>query len=55
LLDFLAPRFAVVVRLRRFEERFGLSGIGTQARRASESPIAIACLVFFTPCFPSRT
>ena len=27
----------------------------TPARRAFESPIAIACLVFFAPCLPSRT
>jgi hypothetical protein len=27
----------------------------TPARRALDNPIAIACLVDFAPCFPSRT
>jgi hypothetical protein len=33
---------------------FGL-GTFTPARRALESPIAIACFVLLAPCFPSRT
>ena len=37
-----------------FDLRFGLSRIGTPARRASESPIAMACFAFFAPCAPSR-
>jgi hypothetical protein len=34
--------------------RFGFSGMSTPARRASESPIAMACRAFFAPCSPSR-
>lgn len=34
--------------------RFGFSPMSTPARRASESPIAMACFAFFAPCWPSR-
>jgi hypothetical protein len=34
--------------------RFGFSGMPTPARRASESPIAMACRAFFAPCLPLR-
>jgi hypothetical protein len=34
--------------------RLGFSGMSTPARRASESPIAMACRAFFAPCSPSR-
>lgn len=34
--------------------RFGFSPISTPARRASESPIAMACFAFFAPCLPLR-
>lgn len=34
--------------------RLGFSGMSTPARRASESPIAIACRAFFAPCLPLR-
>ena len=34
--------------------RFGFSGTSTPARRASESPIAMACRAFFAPCLPLR-
>ncbi|HET7401834.1 MAG TPA: hypothetical protein VFJ62_08640 [Usitatibacter sp.] len=34
--------------------RLGFSGTSTPARRASESPIAIACRAFFAPCLPLR-
>lgn len=34
--------------------RFGFSGMPTPARRASESPMAMACLAFFAPCSPLR-
>jgi hypothetical protein len=36
-------------------EESGDGGNSTPARRAFDSPIAIACLVDRAPCFPSRT
>ena len=36
------------------DRRFGFSGTSTPARRASESPIAMACRAFFAPCLPLR-
>jgi hypothetical protein len=44
LADFLVEAF----------EPAGGGGSFTPARRAFESPIAIACLVELAPCFPSR-
>lgn len=34
--------------------RFGFSPMSTPARRASESPIAMACRAFLAPCSPPR-
>jgi len=50
-------RYALAALLRVFSEVFPLAGGGsfTPARRASESPIAIACFVLRTPCSPLRT
>jgi hypothetical protein len=47
----LALRFAPLRAALALEP---FSGIGTPARRASDSAIAIACLAFFAPCLPSR-
>src|SRR5439155_8976078 len=43
---------AALFVLRLAPER--LSAMSTPERRASESPIAIACLAFLAPCSPSR-
>jgi hypothetical protein len=60
-VDFLAGdlREAAALRVGRDFEDFlfaaeRLSGMSTPARRASESPMAIACFAFFAPCSPSR-
>jgi hypothetical protein len=53
------PRFALdrsrfaCFRVRELAPRFG-GGSFTPARLASESPMAMACLVDRAPCFPSR-
>jgi hypothetical protein len=53
--DGLRPFRADSCRARFFAALpFGL-GTFTPARRALESPIAIACFVLLAPCFPSRT
>ena len=43
------------VRLVFLRADFPFAGIFTPARRAFDSPIAIACFVLRAPCFPSRT
>jgi hypothetical protein len=48
----LALRASFIVRFETVP-RFG-SGIFTPARRAFDSPIAMACFVDAAPCFPSR-
>jgi hypothetical protein len=47
-------RVARVLFLRLLDALDPLSLMGTPARRASDRPIAIACLAFFAPCFPER-
>jgi hypothetical protein len=47
-------RVARVLFFRLLEPLDPLSLMGTPARRASDKPIAIACLAFFAPCLPER-
>jgi len=60
LVDFFVPFFFPFFRSRAacffvFFDPFVGGFNFTPARRAFESPIAIACLVERAPCFPSRT
>jgi hypothetical protein len=51
---FDAERVLEAERVARPELPLPFSGMSTPAWRASDSPIAMACLAFFAPCLPSR-
>ena len=46
---------SALLRVRSLVFPYAGGGKSTPARRALESPMAIACLVDRAPCFPSRT